>query len=491
MNRSPKEKSLSSVISKYAKSSLFSKLSDLIYAYAKPKLLTPEGVGLWNLLSLIISLSGYSHLGSFLTIRYVVPRLEQEKKTEEIIVIKNTVYTGTLFITLLISISLIIYAFVGNNNSINQLGFVTVAGLVLLYWYYSFLIEILKSHQKFKYITSSNYLMSGIRLVVGIYLTYKLGIYGVFISTILVIFSAIFYIRCKYKDNINISFDKTVFINLIRNGFPIMLYGIIIFILISVDRVLISYFLDLKQVGYYSIAILVTGIMLKIPSSAREVIEPLMSQHAGLYQAEKTISEYYFKPLYNTAYYCSFFFIGAFFLLPVVLPLILSDYLKGTAAAQILSFGINFIALSFTSRGLIVLNNWQLKATKIGLIAITLNIALNCYFLIKGYGIEGVAVGSSLSYFSLFFMLYIFLAVKFKEISISFFKHFLYIIAPLLFSIIISLLIDGFSQRYFYYYNHYFLKVAGFVLAMFFSYSLIYIASKRNKLIYFYSFGIK
>ena len=60
-----KDNKIYSIIIRYARSSIYTKILNLLYAYIKPKLLTPELMGVWSLLTLIISLSKQSHLGAF------------------------------------------------------------------------------------------------------------------------------------------------------------------------------------------------------------------------------------------------------------------------------------------------------------------------------------------------------------------------------------------------------------------------------------------
>jgi O-antigen/teichoic acid export membrane protein len=177
----------------------------------------------------------------------------------------------------------------------------------------------------------------------------------------------------------------------------------------SVDRVIVSYFLGNKQLGYYGIAVIVLGFFMQIPGSSREVIEPRLMQNLKEKSDEENIREYFFKPLINTAYFMPILMGPIFFIFPVLIPLLLPKYIPSIQPTQIIVLGAYFLALSYITRGFIVANNWQLQSLVILLLSFIVNIAMSILFIKSGFGISGVAVSSSISYFILFISLLVFI----------------------------------------------------------------------------------
>ena len=70
------------------------------------------------------------------------------------------------------------------------------------------------------------------------------------------------------------------------------------------------------------------------------------------------------------------------------------------------------MAVSYTTRGIIVARNLQIKALMIMILSIPVNIGLSIYFIKLGMGIKGVALGTGISYFIFFISLLIFVRVK-------------------------------------------------------------------------------
>ena len=174
------------------------------------------------------------------------------------------------------------------------------------------------------------------------------------------------------------------------------------------DRIIISYFLGIEQLGYYGIAIMAVSSLIQIPGAAREVIEPRLMQNLQDNSREENLREYFFKPLVNSAYLLPVLLGPLVILLPWVIPSLLSRYIPGIRPAQILILGSYFFMMSFPARGIIVANNWQRMASMVVGLVFFLNTGLSITLIKLGFGLNGVAIGSSISFFLLFVSLLFF-----------------------------------------------------------------------------------
>jgi len=406
------QESIVKSIARYSSSNLYKQVLRILNAFIKPKLLPPELYGLWNLLTLIDTYTLFSHQSSRISMQFLVPYHMGRNDQQTCAEIKSSVFLGTFYINAFIILILLIYAFFGDMNLKVRLGLITIAIITMMHWYTEYYFTLLKSHQKFKLISSANYLEATIALVFNVILIYYLNIYGVYLSAIMSEIMLILYLRAKYPLEKNVAFRVSVFIDLMKKGLPITLFNFSGYLVRSFDRIIVSYFLGIKQLGYYSIAVMVFSFLMQIPGASREVIEPRLMQSISTHSREDSMREYFFKPLINTAYFMPFLIGTVFFLFPLVVPVLLPKYIPGIVPTQIIIFGCYFVALSYITRGIIVANNWQFKSLGVLIFSLAVNIIISITLLHLGFGINGIAISSSISYLILFVGLMVFMRRK-------------------------------------------------------------------------------
>lgn len=104
----------------------------------------------------------------------------------------------------------------------------------------------------------------------------------------------------------------------------------------------------------------------------------------------------------NTAYLMPFVIGPSILLLPPVVHVLLPNYAPGITAAQILLIGGYFLATTHAMRGIIVAQRLQFKAALVAFFILLVNVFLSVAAVRLGYGIEGVAAASSLSFLMMF-----------------------------------------------------------------------------------------
>ncbi len=468
-------------ITKYSSSKIYVQLLGVFNAFIKPKLLSPELFGLLSILNLIPRYASYAHLGSRDSIRYKIPYNETKNEFQENRKLKGSVFYGSLYINLFIAFLLVIFSLRGDLSLEVRLGILAMAFLVVATWYYEYYICLLKSYQIFKLITSSNYLKATVTCFLGFILIYFFSIYGAYLISIISLIVVISYFLVKHPLGSHNKFRFKVFEGLVIQGFPIMLFNISSELIRTCDRIIVSYFLGIEQLGYYGIAAMVISSLIQIPGAARDVMEPRLMQNLDNNSEKKILNEYFFKPLFNTAYLLPLIIGPVFFLLPLIIPLVLPRYVPGILPAQINIIGCYFLLMSFPARGIIVANNWQLKASTILVLTLFINIALNIFFLKLEMGLKGIAIGTSVSFFILFISLLIFI----KKRSIDSYKdwstHIKGLCIPFLVMCATILLVETLSR--FVLTNYYlivFIKITFFLTIMFTS---RHIAIKKYPLI--------
>lgn len=416
----------------YSSSQYFRQFLGVITAFVRPALLSPHLFGLWSLFKVIETYADYLHLGSFSSMRYQIPFHESQKKYSTVNSIIGSVFRGSFYLYLIFSTLLVSLSFIPGISFESRIGFIAFALIILLIWYNNFQVALLKARSQFLDISKLNYIYYITAFVLNIVLIYFWGIYGAYLSIIIPLIVMDLILKKKFALEKIDKFQKKVFTGMIKEGFPIMLYNTAAFFIRTCDRFIVAFFLGTQQLGYYGIAILILGFLLNIPGASRDVLDPHMMKAFTQTSTEEIIKKYFIAPLMNTAYFMPVVIGGAYFCLPEVIALLLPEYVNGIVAAQIVTIGGYFIGLSYTARGIIVANKWQGQAPMVMIVPLIVNIVLSIVLIKAGFGIAGVAVASTFSYFILVLSLFSFVAFKENYIAKLLCSNMFYIWLPFL-----------------------------------------------------------
>ncbi len=406
--------SIPKTIARYSASNIYRHITRAANAFIRPKLLEPELYGFWSLIGTLLFYSAYSHLGSHNTMQYSVPYYDSKGEHDKSIQLKGSVFYGTLYINIIISLSIIAYALLGSMNTMVRLGLLTLSALMIINWLSDFYSIHVHANLNFRLMAARNYIESTLNLLFSAVLLYFFGIYGLYLSIILSSILVIFYLRANHVLEERYSFDAKIFFAAVKKGLPILMISFSFALIRTADRIIISSFLGNKMLGFYGIAVALFDFIMQIPGSSREVLEPKLMQSLGRNTVEENLRTYFFKPLYNTAYLIPFLIGPVFFILPPFVSLFLPKYIPGIMSAQIIAFGVYFLALTYIIRGILVANNLQSGMFYITSIVLLLNIITSITLIKIGFGIEGVAVSSNIAYFILFISLMVFIFKKYE-----------------------------------------------------------------------------
>lgn len=389
-------------IARYTTSNIFQRLCGIVNSFIKPKLLPPELFGLWNLISVIATYATYGHLGTRHAMNFMVPYHQAKMETEKSQAIAGDAYWGSFVVAVFLSVLTLGYAIFHDDDLITRVGILTLAVTIMLNWYFDFVYAYTIAQQKFQILSRINYLRAVIALSLNIVLIYFFHIYGLYAASLITIILSTWFLRRRATIPIRPGLDWNGYKNLVRIGFPIVLYELISMALNTTDRLLVAYYLGTEQLGYYSIVGLVFNFLMQIPVDTREVIEPVLMQSMATRSNEETFNEFFLRPLILTAYFMPFIIGGVYFGMPVAIPWLLPKYIPGIVPTQIVIIGGYFFSLAYVCRGIIVANNWQLRASLLIIITVPLNVGTGILLLKAGWGLCGAALSSGLSYLALF-----------------------------------------------------------------------------------------
>jgi len=104
--------------------------------------------------------------------------------------------------------------------------------------------------------------------------------FGYLIGVLLSLITACLIVR-SYKDYLKPQFDKQLFLQILKDGFPMLLFGILGFIFFSTDQIMLGKMRNVTEVGYYSL--ITKGVLLinLIPSLIMVALFPHLSANVN------------------------------------------------------------------------------------------------------------------------------------------------------------------------------------------------------------------
>jgi O-antigen/teichoic acid export membrane protein len=192
--------------------------------------------------------------------------------------------------------------------------------------------------------------------------------------------------------------DWAVIKPLVRAGFPIMMAGLLYSLLTTTDRWMILRFLGVEQLGHYTLAILCVSVLSLFPATISQQMYPRMAFRYGETRSVAALRGLVIKQTVLATAVTLPVILITYILLPYLVPYLLPAYIPGITSAQMLLVGIAFIPLTGGVANFLNTINKQLYYLAVQSGAVVLNFTLTFVLVGAGRGLEGVALGATVSY---------------------------------------------------------------------------------------------
>lgn len=253
------------------------------------------------------------------------------------------------------------------------------------------------------------YTLSHVRMIDGLLygsltavLVYFFSLRGLFIALVLAdaLIAVYAFHHVRWIPNIGVS-ARLVW-RLMRVGIPIMLITLAFVLFKNVDKLIILGMLTPEDLGQFAVATILSGLVFQsIVDLARVVFFPRLVERVGARTATAEIRGLVVDATVLVAHLVPFL-VGAIYIgVHVPLRHLAPDYLPAIDVAKILVLGQCFLAVASIPLLSCVALNRQVTMVVITLLAVALNVAANYALVSGGWGINGVAAGTALSYFVL------------------------------------------------------------------------------------------
>jgi O-antigen/teichoic acid export membrane protein len=232
-----------------------------------------------------------------------------------------------------------------------------------------------------------------------IYFAYALVFDGLIITL------AYIYIYTKQEHSIfSLAFDKAIATSFIKNGWPMMVVAMAVFVYTRVDQIMILHMVGSEAVGFFAAALRVSELCYFIPLFIAQSVFPKIVQ----LKEQGNIDEYFrfLENLYKLVLWIS---------IPITISVILfsdlivkilygSMFNESIKILSVLAFCLIFISIGSVSAKLFYVEGFERKYMKRSLLGMLINIGLNFIF-ISAFGAIGAAYSTLIT---LFFIHYIY-----------------------------------------------------------------------------------
>lgn len=426
-------------------------LADLIGAFTGilvRRVLGPTMMGIWTALTVFLGYCLYGNLGINGALFKEIPFLMGKGQAELAQETQNIIFTFTLAIGTVLSVLIFIGSFIVKSfyPPVAIAGLRAVAVIVFLTFIYNFLLVSGRAYKKFIFLSKLAIVNEICMLVFVAALVLKFNIYGIFAAVILTLIINITYALWYLKPRLHMQFEKKRLFYLIRLGFSLVIWGVALNTVLSMDKIMAIKLLGAKALGFYSIAIMVFMFAFGAAKRFGTVMFPVMQEIYGASNQAASLEKYVIKPNLILSYLLPFF-LGFFYLfVPVAVHYILPKYIEGIPSFKILMIGCFFVSLTPMLYSFLVAIDKQIKLSILTMISIAITVTLSLLF-VRHYnmGIEGIATAATISYFSFFLILAFYCSAHFGIIK-KFLLHLFSILVPFIVSVSAMLIIDNYVR---------------------------------------------
>ena len=352
----------------------------------------------WMVLNLALAYIGLFHLGLINAMNREVPFYrgrEEEERVEEI-------ESVTLGVVLLSGLSVAVLFLLGSavtGDGTVRGALAALAPLLAVSLFSIYLQTSLKADQRFDRLSVQQLVFAGVLPLLVVPLVRSFGLTGFIGGQAIAVAVVAAGMTLLWKFNLKPRFDRREMVRLLRIGLPILGVGILYVLLTTADRFVIIALLGARpRLGYYSLAIMVVGIIGLIPMLVAQQTYPRMAESWGRNGRVEEVMAWVRRQVTMsvgiTLPVVALVWLGAAPFVHRFLP----GYVPGIEAMKIIVVGPLFLALAGGFGNLLNVLDRQVWYLAVQGGALLLNVGLNIILVKAGLGISGVALGTTITY---------------------------------------------------------------------------------------------
>ena len=392
-------KILSNIIT-FSMALILSKVIGTATTFCIARLLLPAQYGIWMTLMLIVS---YSTILCFGTVETLVKQVPFFVGKKDDFMIRRT--DGGVLASIYFSAGILIFSslvILIINSFFNRIPFhqyiqimLITAGIALFSCFFYYRLTAFSQFKEVSFLNSSRAFITFV-LVIG--LGWKWNLFGMVIGALLTeITMLLLSIRLNRILNrpISLIFDRKLFWDLIKIGFPITLVWWGYVVMTSLDRVISMSMLGKVFTGYYTLGTSIVSVLILVPMAISQVLYPQVNEEVGKKTSNLSLSKIVVFPTQAMSLIVPTVLGVLFIITPIIYKYIFPKYLYGIHSAQILLCGAFFVCPLKNGVNYLVALDKQFEVFKYVLISLATNVVLTITAIKMSLNIEGVALATS------------------------------------------------------------------------------------------------
>ncbi len=372
----------------------------IVNSIALRRFMGPAAMGVWSILQVILGYCGYANLGTTKAMARDYPYYRGRGNHAQAEQLKDLVVTFSMVMSVIPAVVILIYLVLQWHQLILPLrfGLLFMVGFLFIERFSDVILDLLRADKKFILLSKVKVLDAVSGLLVTLILVSWWNIYGLVIGTALVTVGCLLFIYRTNPYQFNYVWESTALWRELKLGIPLIAATFLGTILKSLDKLIIAKELGFYEVGLYSIVTMVNNYMFSLPMAFSNVWYPYMQEEFGRQGGANGIKNYLLTPVFTLSILVPFLTGMAVFLMPLVAQVLLPKFMGGLPAMKIYLLGTFFVLLGqFSGKFLVTLDKYLLNIPLLGVSA-GLNYILNITFVKMGWGLEGVALGTLISF---------------------------------------------------------------------------------------------
>lgn len=384
----------------YAGATYLSRALCVIRGVINARCLGPELYGFWGSLTFLLSFGFHLHGGVQDIAAKEIPMHRSHGRVD---LARATAQRAFTFFVLALSVASVLLWLVAWRLPVGTPGLLragwAVAGIVLpLEVLWLFEQTVAKAEERFGRLSRSLVIASALSLALTGWLVVSHGLAGLFIVAVATPSVGLWYLHRRAGYSWTIAWSWAQLLRMLKSGWPVLSMTLIFESLSWIDRALVLGVVGVSGLGYYSLAIMLAQLCGLLPSVLAEVVEPrLYADYAERQQAGGVWDHLWF-PLRTLACLMPIGVAGVDLVLPMVVERWLPSYAPGVTAMRVLVWGSVFAGLSMCTKSFIVALGAQREALPWHLLAIVVNVLVSGGLALGGFGLTGIALGTSVAY---------------------------------------------------------------------------------------------
>jgi len=388
-------------------------------------------------LAFILFFSIFANFGlSRIVIRELSQGKEREKDYPSLLSLKLLLVLGTLAAIFISAF------FITSDPSIRKVIWI-LAGYVLIGNFAQVLYDFLEAHQQMEYESLAKILETILHTIFGFFVILNFPsvenlAYGYLASILFFLIFLLTFFHLKIY-RLHFRWDKFIWRKYLKMSWPLALTAFFATIYGQAGLVMMGYFGQITQTGWYNAAYGIVSTVIIPPSIICTSFFPALSK--TFKEAKEKFQKIWDYQLEIMISYAIPLMAGGLFLAPRIIDYIYDpSFIPSILAFRILIIMAGIIIFYTTFHWILIIANQQKKIFLVGLIGAVINIILNL-ILIPKYSLYGVAVTMVVSYLLMFLLFFVF-TFKFTAIKTFNLKLLYNLIGAIICSIIMYFVIS-------------------------------------------------